>query len=981
MISSHYTVCDINPLRHNQTSHHNITSLVIKIFLISERTPTVTIDTSDTDSDNVSLPEAYWDNAIAIAQGKSQSQEAAHTTASKSITDLVDYINTLPDGQLNIMTEPTGKPGNIADVNSDNINTEAPDNRETSTNARQARAPDTQESSQMEQEVEILEKSEDLPDNSLDPSKVKNTASGVTTGTVPTKPIIPPSKIKTEPGTSNTNINPHLTGGNDFDSATQGRKRNKDAASPTASGAKQANKRPKVTTNVRAFIAANIPTETRYNEITQDVKCGRKDPTDGTVYRVQITHIDQEGGVRGTEMYTNRPVEIPTGYILNDPIKDKVTKAERDRATKEKNAAKKAENAAAMKQLDDDQAKLQQHKDNAAKEVQRRNKEKKEAERQRAAAEKQKTEDDKAAAKAEKKRLNEEKKRLAEERRQLAAEQKKAEMEKKAAQAAATKQQTTVVYKSTNNNGRTFARPSQNNIRQVGPATQNGTVTNGNGKLQTHNNTNDVSSNNIKPSDKRNPVLKGRIVGQAVQAATHCTGHQQEHAQANGPNNTARDQIPSDLETDQNDFQYTDDDNYDEDDTDQYHEGDDDGYQPRHNHRSNYQLEAETRNLEVKLSLAREQTMAHFFQNQTDQNAAMMEVLKANSANLTEEQEEKQLNKPQNVVSFDNIIQEMTDDSNKNLTAARYLPAPVSLQYSQTLVPSDIKPIRTNYEFEQFGLDITRMAAVNKCHDRNETHAQLKSFADSNLKKVDTATQWKITVNKNIRTEQAESDLHSLDDTLLALWNYVVVNYRICPANAEVMQLYSACLRAKVYRYPPIIPKDICELFSCWLLQRHSNIATNGYTSFTWIEEKLRTIVNKRQALHGESLKRLAAAQDDVNNYSDHTTRPNRGKRIQKPINRGRSSGLRGRAGQGGRGGRGGRGGSGYQSTSNRATARGQPIPCRDYNKAEGCSREVSADGTCTYQGKLGPMILTHGCNFRDNGKYCMGPHPIQQHK
>ena len=386
--------------------------------------------------------------------------------------------------------------------------------------------------------------------------------------------------------------------------------------------------------------------------------------------------------------------------------------------------------------------------------------------------------------------------------------------------------------------------------------------------------------------------------------------------------------------------------------------------------------EAKTRQIEAKIRLVEER-------NRTDQltaqNHVIMSLIKSTSNNLTEDQEDRKNNKQINMQYIDTEIEADNDDAYHNLTPARYLPASTDLHYAQVQVPDEFAPVRSNYALEEFGMTITKLAGIHKCHSRTDTTLQLKTFTDSNLRKVDTDKAWnRPDRSGNILTKPLEDKLKNVQDATLALLNFDNISTRICPNNFETRQLFNAVYRTQVAGYPVLNAHDIADLFTQWLLKRNGNISSGETIPYTWYEEKITSIVNKRNANLTEANVASRDAAARIAKYSDEPDTRRRNIRFDTPRggNRNRNSNNKPNSRQPRRPTSTASPRTSRAAPTGPSTAGGQEIPCRDYNRDSGCSR--SSGATCT----KGNMMYVHRCNHKvAGGKYCLENHVYSEHK
>ena len=396
-------------------------------------------------------------------------------------------------------------------------------------------------------------------------------------------------------------------------------------------------------------------------------------------------------------------------------------------------------------------------------------------------------------------------------------------------------------------------------------------------------------------------------------------------------------------------------------------DGLDDGAASNYNYKKMYKLE------KLKLARQREKTTLRLLAQNNDQTKLFLESLNKKET-LTDEQEDKKLDSPNVKPMTKTVIEAMTDDGNKSLTKARFLQASSDYNHSQSMVPKEFTP-RTNYSLEAFGIQVTRFAAINRAHSRDYTSLQLKSYKQQNMKKVEGSTDWKVT-SKAITSAPKEEGLRSKDDACLALLNYMIITIRICPANQEAVQLYSAVRRAQVTGHPDFNAADLAELFIAWQIKRAESLTCDEVVTYHWCEEQLINIVKRREAALTDSNKKLDSALAEVAHFKGCNVA-----QLKKTIFR-TNSPVGGRRqvsnNTGGRGGqRGGRNNGGPIRGPKPKPARtdGKVRACRDYNSAAGCDREVT-NKTC----RIGKLILHHVCNQVTDGQACLGSHPAKDH-
>ena len=382
----------------------------------------------------------------------------------------------------------------------------------------------------------------------------------------------------------------------------------------------------------------------------------------------------------------------------------------------------------------------------------------------------------------------------------------------------------------------------------------------------------------------------------------------------------------------------------------------------------------EARNAQLELQLTRTAN------NQTsDLHGEAIRHLLQSSNTLTEDQEDRKNNKPIIINKYKTTIPAMDDDNHHKLTNGRFLPIPSDFPYGQTKVPKSFEPIRSNYPFDSFGLHITKMAGVHKCHSRQNTELQLKSYTDANLRKVDTPKSWIPTKSSEIIQRPLDKDIQSVQEATLALFNFFTINHLICPFNSETLQLFSAVFRSQISGYPGINAADVAELFTQWLLKRNACIDSEEVIPYQWYEDKITQITHRRRTNlaeadldHRDAAVRIAkyggtpSTPRNTSRRNNNSSRtPNRNKPVSKPSTKAKTPAR-----------------TYPQATAqNPSISKGQFIPCRDFNREIGCSRPVTPGNgyqTCAHK----DMVYVHRCSHRGpGGRYCLENHMIKDHK
>ena len=387
--------------------------------------------------------------------------------------------------------------------------------------------------------------------------------------------------------------------------------------------------------------------------------------------------------------------------------------------------------------------------------------------------------------------------------------------------------------------------------------------------------------------------------------------------------------------------------------------------------------------------------------NNTDPAVLALLKSQAQASDLTNSLLKKSINQDEaddkpatqsNIVTQDMQIKPMKDDMHRNLCPARFFPISTDFEYSQTLVPKNIAPVRTNYNLAEYGIVVTQFKPVIRIHDRAATNLQLKNYTHANLAKVESNKAWEFHHNK-ITMADEDKELMGTYEALSALLNFTTMTLQACPSNMEALQLMNAVYNTHFQRILNPTAKDIAELFVKWNLERSQNITsgkpiimqtrnnTNIITpagkviTYRWITDTLKDIVNSRRAL-GHNVNRqiaelktkLSDLGDDPNLHKKHRDRDNQ--RNTGPRTRDRDRDRKT-----------GRGTPKRTNQNNTTPPPGKrprgskgPAFCREFN-AGNCSRPVT-NGQC-FLASINRSLL-HRCDHMDQqlGLRCGQDHP-----
>ena len=148
--------------------------------------------------------------------------------------------------------------------------------------------------------------------------------------------------------------------------------------------------------------------------------------------------------------------------------------------------------------------------------------------------------------------------------------------------------------------------------------------------------------------------------------------------------------------------------------------------------------------------------LAGMFSSQLLMNTNMMETFRAaqtsnsETTNLLlqqlikgkEEDEDKNLARPRNILSKVTDLPAFVDNMADSLSPARFLPTGTNLKTWGNMIPTKFEP-RSNLSLEEYGITVNNFAAVHKAHDRTDNKLQLKHFKTENLHKIEQSNKLK----------------------------------------------------------------------------------------------------------------------------------------------------------------------------------------------------------------------------------------------
>ena len=347
-----------------------------------------------------------------------------------------------------------------------------------------------------------------------------------------------------------------------------------------------------------------------------------------------------------------------------------------------------------------------------------------------------------------------------------------------------------------------------------------------------------------------------------------------------------------------------------------------------------------------------------------DHRAQMEEVIRLGKLAA---EEETDTGKQKNIDVHETEIDSIIDDMQTQLSIARYLPMPTDLRASQAMVPVKIKPQRTNYNLEEYGITMNKFQALAAIHDRKNSGIQLKAYRHENLARIDAKNQVQL-AGKDLQIKDEDRELGTKWQALLSIMNFHILSVQTCPANNESLVLLSAVFNYTLGGFPDPSSTDISQLFVRWILLRASRAGKPECITYKETFDMLRDIVQTRMAKVANLVHQNQTAQQQLATHTKENIPP--GKRFNN------NTGNRTHGGRKRLNGGGGGGGSNAKrpaaSNAGRAKRPRGPNLCRNYNSPQGCSRAPNAT-QCMVQS--GPLI--HACDYRmGNGLFCGQNHP-----
>ena len=374
------------------------------------------------------------------------------------------------------------------------------------------------------------------------------------------------------------------------------------------------------------------------------------------------------------------------------------------------------------------------------------------------------------------------------------------------------------------------------------------------------------------------------------------------------------------------------------------------------------QQQSQSQNILLAGLLAQHQQV--YQQTLGDHRTQMEEVLKLGK--LASE-EETDTGKQKNVDVYETEIDSIIDDMQTQLSIARYLPMPTDLRASQAMVPVKIKPQRTNYNLEEYGITMNKFQALAAIHDRKNSGIQLKAYRHENLARIDAKNQVQL-AGKDLQIKDEDRELGTKWQALLSIMNFHILSVQTCPANNESLVLLSAVFNYTLGGFPDPTSTDISQLFVRWILLRASRAGKPECITYKETFDMLRDIVQTRMAKVANLVHQSQTAQQQIATLTKENIPP-----AKRHTN---NTGNRAHSGRKRLNGGGGSGGNNAKrpaaSNASRIKRPGGPALCRDYNLPQGCHRAPNA-AQCLIQ--TGPLL--HACDFRrTNGLFCGQNHP-----
>ena len=139
------------------------------------------------------------------------------------------------------------------------------------------------------------------------------------------------------------------------------------------------------------------------------------------------------------------------------------------------------------------------------------------------------------------------------------------------------------------------------------------------------------------------------------------------------------------------------------------------------------------------------------------------------------------------------------DDSNLNLSDARYWRRPFSWKNIQLGHPVAQKPVCSLTDGEPYGLEVNNKALIRGMHDRSYKNLKLKFFSDANIKVIPGQQENIIAFDKSnsgqLLTTKEWKELADEKEAIMAAHNYMELNRDIHPLDSGPQILYKVMLQ------------------------------------------------------------------------------------------------------------------------------------------------------------------------------------------
>ena len=307
------------------------------------------------------------------------------------------------------------------------------------------------------------------------------------------------------------------------------------------------------------------------------------------------------------------------------------------------------------------------------------------------------------------------------------------------------------------------------------------------------------------------------------------------------------------------------------------------------------------------------------------------------------------------------VVEAGTDDNINILAKERFYTSPAGVPALYSQMPIRVQPVRTNYNFSEFGLVINNPKPIITLHDRSNTNLKLAMFTESALGKMEMSLSWKPgTSTSSMVMNEEYQDIKKLKPAIFAVKNFCQIHHRIWPLDMSPDALYNAVLNQTNTAFGPSA-EDVSELFAHFIQDR-ANSAMEGKPPINFVQ--LQSYFNGLCQRNNQIQAKQNGAPQDGFTYDKR----NNYQRNNPP--KGWNNNLQRSGGSGGKRSR-------YEFQN--APAQVLDNTCFGFNSPTGCSTHIPAGGAC--MGKRGQRWL-HVCNSIDQtGLLCKGKHSVMEHK